>query len=198
MEGTKLDQGKPRFDLILPEVLLSVAKVLAQGAEIHGDYNWKELKRERIIASMFRHANAIHRGEYLDDGDNGTGEPHASCLICNAMFLSWHDSPDQLYTNRGGMYEQRPDPSRPIEGAHIPGHSGTGSPIYDPSTRDSSDSDEPNHEEAIHFWGGLQSEIFKVLDKGGTYESLRTSVDNICAEWNKQKLASANNTSQDG
>lgn len=84
MTGTKHDQGKSRLELIDPDWLEDVGHVLAHGAKIHGDNNWKKVEQPRYIAAAMRHIMAIMRGEYLDPE---TQKPHAAHLACNAMFL---------------------------------------------------------------------------------------------------------------
>lgn len=86
MEGTKHDTGKSRLELIDPDWLLDVGHVLAYGASIHGDMNWKLVEQKRYIAASMRHILAILKGEYLDPD---TGKPHAAHLACDSMFLHY-------------------------------------------------------------------------------------------------------------
>lgn len=87
--------GKPRFDLMVPEavpyehqMLTRIAFLLARGAEKYGDRNWeKGMGREemsRALASAFRHFVQWLCGE--DDED------HAAAVFFNIMqveFLKW-------------------------------------------------------------------------------------------------------------
>lgn len=86
MTGTKHDQGKSRLELIEPDWLEDVGHVLAHGAAVHGDENWKNVEAKRYIAAAMRHILAIMRGEYLD---SETQKPHAAHLSCDAMFLHY-------------------------------------------------------------------------------------------------------------
>ena len=83
--GVKFDQGKPRMDLIAPELLEEVGKVLAYGAEKYGVRNW-ELGMDwgRPYAAALRHMNAWQRGE---DVDPETGLSHMAHAACNLMML---------------------------------------------------------------------------------------------------------------
>lgn len=84
-EGVKFDHGKPRMDLIAPELLEEVGKVLAYGAEKYGARNW-ELGMDwgRPYAAALRHMNAWQRGE---DVDPETGLSHMAHAACNLMML---------------------------------------------------------------------------------------------------------------
>lgn len=91
----KDDAGKPDYSLlghIAPDVFDSVVRVLEHGAEKYGRNNWSQAEtlleaKHRYGAALMRHAFAALCGEYLDDGEGGTGEPHLSCVIVNALFL---------------------------------------------------------------------------------------------------------------
>jgi hypothetical protein len=82
---TKFDTDKARFDLLVPEFLLGVARVLTIGAKKYSPDNWKKCTEpERYYAAAQRHMNAFHSGEY-DDGESGLSHLfHATCCI---MFL---------------------------------------------------------------------------------------------------------------
>ncbi len=89
-EGTKHDQGKSRLELVDPHWLVDVGYVLAHGASIHGEYNWREVAIERYYGAILRHTLAIMSGEYIDPD---SGKPHAAHLACNAMFLHYLGDP---------------------------------------------------------------------------------------------------------
>lgn len=86
--GAKYDYGKPRFELIVPEFELEMAKVLTYGAETYGAYSWKTIQEpiSRYTAALKRHTNAMTRGEVFD---GVTGLSHASHIAINAMFLHY-------------------------------------------------------------------------------------------------------------
>ena len=82
----KYDEGKPRFDLIDPNWELEVAKGVTHGAEKYSAYNWQNLPKEKIIAALRRHINAVERGELID-ADSGLD--HTTLASCELMFLHW-------------------------------------------------------------------------------------------------------------
>lgn len=86
-EATKFDQGKERMELIDPEAMQELAKVLTFGAQKYEEHNWRKgLKVTRIIGAAMRHLFAILRGETHDPE---TGLQHAAHAMCNCMFLVW-------------------------------------------------------------------------------------------------------------
>ncbi len=84
--GVKFDDGKPRFDLLAPDAMLQLVKVLTAGAAKKYDaHNWcKGMDWSRPYAAMLRHLNAWHQGETYDPE---TGLPHLAHAMCNVMFL---------------------------------------------------------------------------------------------------------------
>lgn len=89
--GAKFDNGKTRFDLLLPEFELEMAKVLTHGANTYGANSWQGVPDAvaRYTAALKRHTNAMNRGEVYDDGIGGTGCTHAACIAINSMFLNY-------------------------------------------------------------------------------------------------------------
>jgi hypothetical protein len=87
-KGLKHDDLKPPVDLVDPEFVLGVAKVLQFGARKYAPHNWKKgLEYTRLLAAIERHTLAIKSGE---DIDLESGEPHVYHLACTTMFLAWH------------------------------------------------------------------------------------------------------------
>jgi len=83
--GRKEDSGKLRMDLITPEALEALAKVLGYGANKYGDWNWsKGIVYSRVIAAVLRHINSWRK---LEDNDPETGLNHLSHAFCGLMFL---------------------------------------------------------------------------------------------------------------
>lgn len=87
-DGKKYDNGKIRYDLIPPECLKELAKILTFGSEKYGANNWQNLENynERYYSALMRHIEAWRSGEMHDPE---SGELHLSHAMCNVMFLLW-------------------------------------------------------------------------------------------------------------
>ena len=84
MEAIKHDHGKPRMDLLPPEALLEVAKVLTYGAGKYADNNYRlGMKHSRIVAALLRHLMLYQMGHEIDE----SGLPHLAHMACNALML---------------------------------------------------------------------------------------------------------------
>jgi hypothetical protein len=79
--------GKPRYDLIPPEMLKRLAELYARGAEKYGDNNWRlansEAEYSRFKASAHRHFVQWSAGW-------DTEEDHAVAAIWNIIAYEWH------------------------------------------------------------------------------------------------------------
>lgn len=85
--GIKLDQGKPRMDLLDPYALIQLAWVLTYGAVKYAAHNWRNgINISRLVAAAQRHLAAFNSGQTLDPE---TGLQHAAHLMCCAMFIVW-------------------------------------------------------------------------------------------------------------
>ena len=92
--GVKFDTDKPRYDLIPPELLDGVAKVLTFGAAKYGDRNWEQgIDSGRVFAALMRHMWAWWRGE-RDDPESGMS--HLYHAACNVAFLIAFESRDMI------------------------------------------------------------------------------------------------------
>lgn len=88
-KAIKYDSGKSMIDLVIPEFIEDIAKVLTFGAQKYEPYNWQNnLKRERMLSALYRHLLAYHKGEKYD---KETGLNHLAHVAVNAMFLHWYD-----------------------------------------------------------------------------------------------------------
>jgi hypothetical protein len=88
-KGTKNDKDKVRLDLIEPEFIEGLGKVLTMGAKKYSDNNWQNnLETKRIFAALFRHLIAYRKGEKIDPE---SGLPHLYHMACNLMFLDYYD-----------------------------------------------------------------------------------------------------------
>lgn len=84
-EGRKDDTGKLRFDLIPPEALEGLARVLTFGAGKYTPRNWeKGMAWGRVFGALMRHLWAWWRGE---DKDPETGFSHLDHAACCIAFL---------------------------------------------------------------------------------------------------------------
>ncbi len=91
-EFKKFDSKKNRLELIEPEFILGLGKVLSFGAEKYEAWNWVKASSEedqnRIKGAMMRHMMAYMGGEKLDPE---TGLSHLHHISCNLMFLNHFD-----------------------------------------------------------------------------------------------------------
>ncbi len=76
-----IDDGKPRYDLIPPELLKRLAELYARGAVKYGESNWQKANSEeefnRFKASAWRHFMQWNMGEEDED--------HAIATIWNII-----------------------------------------------------------------------------------------------------------------
>ena len=81
------DKGKPRYDLIPPELLKRLADLYARGAEKYGEYNWQKANSQeeytRLKASAFRHFMDWMNGWNIE-------EDHAVAVVFNIFGYEWH------------------------------------------------------------------------------------------------------------
>ena len=84
-QGTKHDSDKLRYDLVPPEALEEVVKVLTFGAGKYTDRNWeKGINYGRVYGALMRHMQAFWKGE---DKDAESGISHLSHAGCCLFFL---------------------------------------------------------------------------------------------------------------
>lgn len=84
--GRKDDQEKNRLDLIEPEFIEGVGKVLTFGADKYEPNNWQKVEdaENRYYAAAMRHLMAWRKGEKTDPE---SGISHLDHIACNIMFL---------------------------------------------------------------------------------------------------------------
>jgi hypothetical protein len=64
------DAGKPRMDLIPPELLTALGNVFRDGAAHYGERNWeKGIPLNEHIASLLRHVVAVMSGDHSENHD---------------------------------------------------------------------------------------------------------------------------------
>lgn len=84
-EGLKYDTGKVPLELLPPEALIEIAKVLAFGAEKYGRHNWRKgMAWSRLAGAILRHLFAWMQGE---DKDPESGLSHLAHAGCDILFL---------------------------------------------------------------------------------------------------------------
>lgn len=84
--GRKDDQEKNRLDLIEPEFIEGVGKVLTFGADKYEPNNWQKVEdaEDRYYAAALRHLIAWRKGEKTDPESDLS---HLYHVACNIMFL---------------------------------------------------------------------------------------------------------------
>ena len=88
--GHKDDQEKNRLDLIEPEFIEGVGKVLTFGADKYEPNNWQKVDdaENRYYAAAMRHLMAWRKGERTDPE---SGISHLYHVACNIMFLQYFE-----------------------------------------------------------------------------------------------------------
>lgn len=87
MKGLRYNKGKTRLELIPPELIENVGKVLTFGAAKYAPDNWRNFDEEQIrqcIGSAMRHIEAYRKGEWLDSESN---LPHLAHAATNIGFI---------------------------------------------------------------------------------------------------------------
>ena len=89
-EGAKFDEGKEPMDLVPPEFIFGVAKVLKFGAEKYEPRNWeKGMKWGRVYAAALRHLMKWWMGESKDAETGMSHLWHAAC--CLAFLVAYEE-----------------------------------------------------------------------------------------------------------
>lgn len=89
--GTKLDAGKPRWDLLPFDSVREIVNVLTFGAKKYAPHNWQHVEnaRDRYFRATIGHLVDWYGGEHLDQE---SGLPHLAHAGCNVLFLLWFDA----------------------------------------------------------------------------------------------------------
>ena len=116
-KALKFDAEKLRMDLIPPEVVESLAKVLGYGAAKYGENNYQAgIRWSRYYAALLRHLFAWWGGE---DDDPESGFHHLDHVLANAAILlmfvrkgakKWDDRPGE---------KKKPEKHPQIGRAHV-------------------------------------------------------------------------------
>lgn len=89
-KGLRYDEGKPRMDLIPPELLFAIAEVLTYGAEKYAPRNWERgmIWGKEVYAPLIRHLEKWKKGEERDEESGLTHLAHAACNIAFLVALT--------------------------------------------------------------------------------------------------------------
>jgi hypothetical protein len=90
-EFIKNDSRKNRLELIEPEFIKGLGRIVSFGAEKYSARNWQKADPEdveRIKGAMLRHIMDYLSGDKID---METGESHLYHAACNIMFLDYFD-----------------------------------------------------------------------------------------------------------
>lgn len=83
-QAIKHDQNKIRMDLLPPNALEEIAKVLTHGAKKYEDWNYLKgngLDLNRLYGACLRHLNSWHKGEENDKESSYSHIAHAACCL---------------------------------------------------------------------------------------------------------------------
>lgn len=84
-DGLKHDGGKARLDLVPPEIIEAVGKVMTFGAQKYGENSYKQVDPKRYRAALMRHVCKWLKNPHGLDSDSGL--PHLWHIACNVAFL---------------------------------------------------------------------------------------------------------------
>lgn len=84
-DGLKHDGGKARLDLVPPEIIEAVGKVMTFGAQKYGENSYKQVDPKRYRAALMRHICKWLKNPHGIDTDSGL--PHLWHVACNVAFL---------------------------------------------------------------------------------------------------------------
>ena len=84
-DGLKHDGGKPRLDLVPPELIEAVGTVMTHGAEKYGEASYRNVEPKRYRSALMRHICKWLKDPHGKDEDSGL--PHLWHIACNVAFL---------------------------------------------------------------------------------------------------------------
>ena len=109
-EGHKYDAGKPRIELVPPELVFAVAEVLTYGATKYADRNWeKGMSWGRVFGALMRHLWAWWGGRgpttasfLFQEWDDETARSHLWHAGCCIAFLIAYEERNAGTDDRAG------------------------------------------------------------------------------------------------
>ncbi len=176
MNGKKFDEGKARFDLVVPEFTAALARIMAMGAEKYDANNWQKVDdlKARYAAALHRHINAWQQGEQQDEESE---EHHLAHAAANLMFLFWNEE-----VNNEDTDVQR----HCSEGYPVDPRTGTTGPICDATDDD----------QEVRALRSCIKGFISILNTSGAHKSSRACVYDILDIWGFTKLACTVNAPQ--
>jgi len=96
-QALRYNTGKAELSYILDAMpaLKDMVAVMESGAGKYSRNNWmRGFPREKLLDSLLRHVDAFYSGEDLDPE---SGLPHVGHILCNAMFLGYHNGSESKY-----------------------------------------------------------------------------------------------------
>lgn len=106
LTGQHFDADKLRMELIPPELLYAVAKILTYGASKYAPNNWLGgMDWSRLCGSIERHYYAWKTGE---DNDPESGLPHLAHAACNIAFLLTYTERNLGHDDRRKTRDDKP------------------------------------------------------------------------------------------
>lgn len=103
-DGLKHDGGKPRLDLVPPEIIEAVGTVMTHGAEKYGEASYREVDPKRYRAALMRHVCKWLKDPYGKDEDSGL--PHLWHIACNVAFLCELDKPETCQNSTMAIFKK--------------------------------------------------------------------------------------------
>lgn len=99
-QGTKLDMGKNRYDLLPFDVLDQWVQVLTFGTQKYADRDWERgMPPGRNIAAALRHISSFMQGE---DWDSESRLHHLAHALCDIGFALRHTQSHPQLDDRSG------------------------------------------------------------------------------------------------
>ena len=112
MLAKKEDVGKPGFSNVPRLALLEVSKVMTNGKEKYGKFNYSgEIDATRLSDALERHLNAYLTGEDLDT----SGSSHIAHIAANALMLLDGIITGKVKDDRNEVYKEYREKLKSLE-----------------------------------------------------------------------------------
>lgn len=96
--GVKYDGGKTPMEMLPPEALEEIARVMQFGAGKYGRANWTNgLAYSRLISAALRHIMEFQKGVTTDPESN---THHLANAATNLLFLLWQEVHKKEFDDR--------------------------------------------------------------------------------------------------